>query len=202
MLIIPSVTASSAGVATGFLITHTRRLKWPVVTGTSCYLVGTLVLASPLLRPGLETASYLLYLMPSSLGQGFQFPGTFMAVLATSEQAEQAVVTSTLILWRSLGIVLGVSGSSLAVQNALVRYLNRYVGEGGLLDEGERERTIELVRKSVEAVSGLDSVVRTQATRAYRDALSLTFAICAAIAFASLLLIVPTKLPRLGSRKQ
>jgi hypothetical protein len=55
------------------------------------------------------------------------FPATFMAVLAVSEQAEQAVVTSTLILWRSLGTVLGVASSSLVLQNALLYYLNEKV---------------------------------------------------------------------------
>lgn len=69
----------------------------------------------------------LLFLVPSAMGQGFLFPGAFVALLAVSEQAEQAVVTSTLVLWRSLGMVLGVALSSLVVQNALVVYLNQYV---------------------------------------------------------------------------
>lgn len=43
------------------------------------------------------------------------------------EQAEQAVVTSTLILWRSLGMVLGVSVSSLVLQNSLFGFLQRFV---------------------------------------------------------------------------
>jgi len=50
-----------------------------------------------------------------------------MAVLAVSDQAEQAVVTSTLILWRSLGMVLGVASSSLVMQNALLHFLNTKV---------------------------------------------------------------------------
>lgn len=50
-----------------------------------------------------------------------------MAVLAVSEQSEQAVVTSTLILWRSLGMVMGVAASSLVMQNALLIYLNQKV---------------------------------------------------------------------------
>ena len=50
-----------------------------------------------------------------------------MSVLAVSEQSEQAVVTSTLILWRSLGMVLGVATSSLVVQNALFVYLEKNV---------------------------------------------------------------------------
>jgi hypothetical protein len=50
-----------------------------------------------------------------------------MSVLAVSEQAEQAVVTSTLILWRSMGNVLGVAISSLVLQNALLIYLEQKV---------------------------------------------------------------------------
>lgn len=61
------------------------------------------------------------------MGQGFQFPGTFMAVLAVSEKEEMAVVTGTLMLWRSLGSVTGIAISSLVVQNGLVRYLDYFV---------------------------------------------------------------------------
>ena len=50
-----------------------------------------------------------------------------MSILVVSEQKEQAVVSSTLILWRSLGMVLGVASSSLVVQNALVHYLDKFV---------------------------------------------------------------------------
>lgn len=71
--------------------------------------------------------AYLLFLLPTSMGLGFMFPGTFMAILVVSDQSEQAVVTSTLILWRSLGMVLGVASSSLVMQNALLLYLNEKV---------------------------------------------------------------------------
>lgn len=71
--------------------------------------------------------AYGLFLLPTSAGQGFIFPGTFMAVLAVSERSEMAVVTGTLILWRSLGSVVGVAVSSLVIQNGLVRYLDLFV---------------------------------------------------------------------------
>lgn len=54
-------------------------------------------------------------------------PATFIAVLVVSEQADQAVVTSTLMLWRSLGFILGVAMSSLVVQNMLIWNLERNV---------------------------------------------------------------------------
>jgi hypothetical protein len=124
-LVVPSITSSMVGTATGFLITYTRKLKWPLSTGTIFLLVGTTGLAC--MQRGLPSWAYLLFLIPSNIGQGFQFPGTFMAVLAVSEQSEQAVVTSTLILWRSLGMVVGVAASSLVMQNALLIYLNQKV---------------------------------------------------------------------------
>lgn len=104
-LIIPNFTASVMGVSTGFIITYTRRLFWPFGLGGSLTVIGTACLAI-FLKRGLSNWLYLLFLVPSSMGQGFQFPGTFMAILAVSEKEEMAVVTSTLILWRSLGSVI------------------------------------------------------------------------------------------------
>jgi cyanate permease len=124
-LLIPTIAASISGVSTGFLITWSRRLKWPVVLGAALMFLGPSGLA--IMTKDMPTWLYLSFLVPASMGQGFQFPGTFMAILAVSEQAEQAVVTSTLILWRSLGMVLGVAASSLVLQNALVRYLDAFV---------------------------------------------------------------------------
>ena len=124
-LIVPSAVASIVGTATGFLITYTKQLRWPLVVGTIALLVGTTGLA--FMERGYHDWVYLLFLVPTSIGTGFTFPGTFMAVLVVSDQSEQAVVTSTLILWRSLGLVLGVASSSLVMQNALLIYLNEKV---------------------------------------------------------------------------
>ncbi|KAK2010869.1 major facilitator superfamily transporter [Colletotrichum eremochloae] len=192
-LVLPSLVSSGVGAATGFLITYTRRLKWPPVSGAVCLFVGTVILA--LLRRGWPSWVYLFCLVPSSIGQGFQFPGSFMAVLAASEQREQAVVTSTLILWRSLGMVLGVASSSLVVQNALVGYLDKYVRGP------EKDEVIRKVRESVESIVKLPELYREQVVMSYEAALRTTFLCCAVIAFLSVCLLVPIKLPRLGTRK-
>lgn len=119
-----------------------------------------------------------------------------MAVLAASAQAEQAVVTSTLVLWRSLGMVLGIAGSSLIVQNALIHYLDEFV-VGDLKDE-----VIRKVRSSVEEILLLEPAYQEQVVRSYEAALRLTFMCCVVIAAISVLLILPIKLPRLGVRKR
>lgn len=203
-LMVISVVSSAAGTATGFLINRTRRLKWPLALGASGFLAGTIVLSA--MRRGWPLPAYLLCLAPHSLGQGFQFPGTFMAVLAASEPREQAVVTSALILWRSVGMVLGIAASSLVVQNALWAQLDARVTDaaaraGGF--SGGRAEVVERVRASVEAVAALPpGALREQVVGSYEAAVRTTFLCCVAVAVVSGLLLVPVRLPRLGARKK
>lgn len=93
--------------------------------GVIFMFAGTLALSS--VPQGLPGWIYVVCILPANIGGGFMYPGTFMSVLAVSEQVEQAVVTSTLILWRSMGTVLGVALSSLVVQNTLYIFLERNV---------------------------------------------------------------------------
>ena len=124
-LLVPSLCTSFIGVLTGFLITWSKKLKWSLNIGGLFLLLGTLCLT--LMRRGLAEWTYSLFLVLPSMGQGFQNPGTFMSILSVSDQKDQAVVSSTLILFRSLGMVFGVACSSLVLQNALVYYLNKFV---------------------------------------------------------------------------
>ncbi|RYP78545.1 hypothetical protein DL771_000498 [Monosporascus sp. 5C6A] len=201
-LVVPTAMTSTCGTLTGFLITWTRRLKWPLTLGTSLYVLGTAALAS--IQRGWPTPLYLLLLMPSSMAQGFQFPGTFVALLASSTQREQAVVTSALMLWRALGSVLGVATSSLVLQNALFRYLSLYVVADGVdgRDEAWKRALIARVRESVEAIARLtNESVREQVVLSYQAAVRVTFLCCVAVAVVSAALIAPIRLPRLGDRK-
>lgn len=193
-LVIPTVAGSMTGTLVGFAVTYTRRLKWPVLTGSIFLFFGTIALSC--LRRDLPKQAYLFILLPSSIGQGFQFPGTFLAILAASPQSEQAVVTSTLMLWRSLGQVLGIASSSLVLQNALLHYLNKFV------QGDERDEVIRLVRSSVEEVLNLEPHYQEQVVLSYESALRLTFLTCVVFASVSVFLTLPIKLPRLGVRKR
>ncbi|KAE9371192.1 major facilitator superfamily transporter, partial [Stipitochalara longipes BDJ] len=192
-LIVPSIAASVVGTATGFLIVWTKRLKWLLVLGSICLVTGTVALAC--MQRGLPDWVYLFFLVPSAMGQGFMFPATFMSVLAVSEQAEQAVVTSTLILWRSLGMVLGVAISSLVVQNALLVYLEKNV------IGPDREDVIEQVRKSVRAIAGLEPIYREQVIDSYASALRAAFIMAAVLSLVATVIVIFLKLPKLGQRK-
>ncbi|KAF2855609.1 MFS general substrate transporter [Plenodomus tracheiphilus IPT5] len=121
----PSLALTICGVSAGFIMTATGRMKWLIVVGSLSMLLGATCLSS--MWDAIPTWLATIFLVPSSIGQGLSFPATSLAVLATSTQEDQAVMASTLILWRSLGIVMGVSLSSLILQNALTLYLERLV---------------------------------------------------------------------------
>ncbi|KAK8042607.1 hypothetical protein PG994_013090 [Apiospora phragmitis] len=124
---------------------------------------------------------------------GFQFAGTFLAILASSEKNEQAIVTSTLMLWRSLGMVLGISASSVVFQAFLTRYLNMFV-------QGTRQaETIALVRGSIEVISGLQEPYRNQVILSFEAALRSLFMGCCVLAAMSSLLLIRIEVPRLTS---
>lgn len=192
-LVVPSVLESTCSVSTGFLITYTRRLKWPLVLGACIVVIGTFCLAS--MQQGLPYWLYVAFLAPCSIGQGFNFPGTFVSVLAVSEQAEQAVATSTLILWRSLGMVLGVALSSLLLQNALKFFLEQRV-TGAL-----KEEIILAARERIQAIPKMPLEYREQVVSAYGSSLKVVFTSAAVLAVVAVLIISPIKTPRLGKRK-
>ncbi|KAI0404257.1 MFS general substrate transporter [Xylaria palmicola] len=203
-LVVPTATASVTGALTGVLISRAGWLKWPLLSGAVLFLAGTALLSA--MGRGWPTWAYLLCLVPVAAGQGFQFPGTVLAILAASAHREQAVVTSTLQLWRSLGNVLGVACTSLVFQNALLRYLVAYVSptpSGGDGDGGEewKRRLIESVRGSIEAVSKLpEGETKDQVISSYAAACRATFLVCVGVAFVSVLLVLPIRLPRLKKK--
>ena len=213
-LIGPSLAITFSSVLTGFLITWTRRCKPTMLIGGLCLLVGGLS-AAIFINVDTSDAIAMLCLAISSLGQGFAFPALTVAVLATSEQDEQAVATTTLGLWRNLGSVMGVATSSWIFQNTLLYKLKEMV------TGSDKEAIIFIVRKSVQSIAGLDPVHRQQGrwsfimsflffffgakltslvTGAYMSALSVTFFSAAIWAGIMLLMHVGVRVPRLGQR--
>ena len=153
-LAMPAIAVTVAGVSTGFIITWSRRLTPTLFLGSVLFLVGSICMTS--FWPGMPAWASLVFLIPAGLGQGFAFPSTIMSVLAVSSDEDQAVATTTLVLWRSLGGVMGVSLSSLVLQNALVVYLNR------LVTGDDKAMIIHEVRKSVQAILELGPAHRQQ----------------------------------------
>jgi uncharacterized membrane protein len=115
-------------------------------------------------------------------------------MLATSTRSEAAVATTTLLLWRSIGMVVGIASSSVVLQNALLHYLDLFV------QGADKHRVISLARASVEAVALLDSPYREQVVQSYESALRVTFVCCGVLAVAAALPTALVKLPRLCAK--
>ncbi|OAA39053.1 multidrug resistance protein fnx1 [Cordyceps fumosorosea ARSEF 2679] len=189
-LMLLAIASSAAGALTGLFITRMRRLQSPLVCAAALYLASIVSICC--MRPGLSPNVFCLALVPYSVANGLQYTTTAVAVLATSEHDEQAVVMSALAIWRSLGTVLGVALSSVVVQNGLLYYLNVNV-HGPLKDD-----VTALARASVRAIANLDQPYRDQVVQSYDAALRLAFGSCIAAAAIAAFLIVRMKLPTLG----
>ncbi|RAH44511.1 putative MFS multidrug transporter [Aspergillus brunneoviolaceus CBS 621.78] len=191
-LLASTLAVTTSSVATGFLITRTKQLKPTVMIGDVCMLIGGIAAAT--MGVGTPDVIAMMCVALTSLGQGFAFPSLMVSVLATSEQEDQAVATTTLGLWRNLGSVMGVATSSWIFQNSLLYELDERVTGTNKAD------IILLVRKSVQAIAKLDPLSQHQVIGAYAAALRVTFFSAAVWAALMLLLHLRVRLPRLGSK--
>lgn len=137
-------------------ITYTRRLKPMLVIGGIVYLAGSIALY--FIDQRMNEATKVVLITPTPLSQGFIYPGSMMAAFAASSQEDQGVVTTTLSLWRNLGIVVGVAISSLVFQNMLVAKLDVNV------KGPEAQKYIDIARRSVRLVKDMPEMYREAGT--------------------------------------
>ncbi|KAK8231695.1 major facilitator superfamily domain-containing protein [Phyllosticta capitalensis] len=189
-----SLAVMISGVASGFLMTWSRRMKPLITTGALVSLVGSICLSA--MWDGIPTGLATAFLVPASTGLGFSFPATSLAVVATSDEADQAVMTSTLSLFRSLGSVFGVAISSLLVQNLLGHQLDARVSNPGKAD------VIRRVTRSVRAIFDLDAVHQRQVILSYEYSLRWAFVSAVVLFVVVNALVWPIRLPRLGESKK
>ncbi|KAL8691769.1 MAG: hypothetical protein Q9224_004101 [Gallowayella concinna] len=185
----PSIGVTCAGVASGMIMLATRRPKPLIIVGSITSLAGSIAMAT--LPHHAVVAGVTAAVFFPTTGYGISLPATSIATLAFSSKEDQAIMSTTLILWRGLGNVMGVALSSLLVQNALPSYLERYV-------QGEnREEIIHLVRKSVHGIYDLDPVHRAQVQLAYEKSLRFAFLVAVVAFVVALGLIIPVSIGRI-----
>jgi MFS family permease len=155
-LILPFLANMVASFLTGNLISYSLRFRPTLILGSVLIAIGSIGLT--IMPRSLPPMLYSWLTALATGGQGFNFPTISIAILAVSHPEDMAVATSTLILFRSLGTVMGVAVSSLFVQNGLLYFLDKDV-------TGPRKlQIIREVRLSVQAVRSLDGNAREQGT--------------------------------------
>jgi Na+/melibiose symporter-like transporter len=153
-LIVPFLANMVASFATGNIISYTLQFRPTLITGSFLIAAGSIGLT--FMPRDLPSPVYSWLTALATGGQGFNFPTISLAILAVSHPDDMAVATSTLILFRSLGTVLGVAASSLVAQNGLSYFLEREVTGPG------KSQVIRDVRMSVDAIKGLEGIVKDQ----------------------------------------
>jgi len=197
-LMAPLIGVSLTAVTVGYYITITRNMKAPMTLGTFVVFLGA-ILTTTCLSPEIPTWAVPILIPFCSIGQGLAFPPTSIAVLALNPHDEQAVVTTTLGLLRSLGAILGVAISSWIMQNSLILFLQEYVTSP---DPVKKAWIIKTVRESIAAIRDLDPKHKKQVIAAYSASLRMTFLMCIGVSLISIVLIWPLKIPMLQSHDE
>lgn len=195
-LLVPSVASTVGSTITGFVVSQTGRVAPSVYAGTSLIVLGSAGFC--FIHRGMPSLLYTVTLIPANMGIGTFLPSQFMSLLGITYHHEQAVVSSTCFMWRSIGTVFGIAISSLIVQNGLVHYLDKYV-TGSVT---EKEEIIKLVRGSVTAVFKLDPVHQEEAIRAYESSLKLCFIFTVMTALVAAGLVSGNRMPNLKEKEE
>ncbi|RPA85307.1 MFS general substrate transporter [Ascobolus immersus RN42] len=202
-LLIPTVGNMVCSVGVGYVINRTKVVRPTMRVGSLTLFFGGLGLC--FLSSSFSELAVCLLLMPANAGVGLAYPSIMMGTLASSEQHEMAVATSTLILFRSIGNVMGVSTSSLIVQNVLVWGLGKklIVGEtAGLVSDEQKVKIIEMVRERVTAIFDLQGEIQQQVMDAYKVSLRTAFGWAALCAFIMLCATFNLVIPSMDNKKK
>ncbi|KAH8589728.1 major facilitator superfamily domain-containing protein [Bisporella sp. PMI_857] len=167
-LVIPSLSTPIGGLIAGYIMSHFGQLSNLVRCGCFLMTLGNALVAS--LQYQDSSWKYVAYLFPANIGQGIVYPSILFTNIAAFEQAQQAVSTSTVYLFRSMGTVWGVAAASTIIQNILSHRL-----PVALIDVPNKDELITSIRHSVTALRHLDPEIQDLARRVYFEALRYTF---------------------------
>lgn len=187
-LVAPTIGYTFCGVASGLIINATGRPKPLIIIGTLISLAGSIAMAA-LPRHAAVAGATIAVFFPTT-GTGLTNPAIAVANLAHSVKEDQAVMSTTQILWRGLGTVMGVAISSLLVQFALPRYLKAYVSGDN------REEVITCCM-----LVCLQGNSLAQVQHAYEDSLRLAFIFILLAFLVALALVTPVHIGRLDHRE-
>ncbi|KIX10473.1 uncharacterized protein Z518_01556 [Rhinocladiella mackenziei CBS 650.93] len=167
-LVIPSLATPAGGLVSGIIMSRWGRLSELVRTGCLLMTVGNGLVAS--LKNQDASWKYLVYLFPANFGQGMSYPAILFTFLAAFDHSQQAVSTSMVYLFRSMGTVWGVAASSTLLQNILAKQL-----PSALSGTPNKDQLIDKIRHSVTVLQTLPPEVQSAARHVYYDALQYAF---------------------------
>ncbi|KAI1638429.1 major facilitator superfamily domain-containing protein [Biscogniauxia mediterranea] len=184
--LMPAVIGNTVGgILTGFIIHRTGRYKSPVVLAgmVSCLSYGLMILRWNGHTNWLES----LYITPGGFGTGVSGTAVFIALQSSIDPSDKAVAASGLYLAATIGSIVGMAASNMALSTVLPSHLRMRLHELGL-DVIDIEKIIKQATSRVEFLDETTPRVATAIVKSYVDGLeyshgvSLVCAIAATIA--------------------
>ncbi|KIX97486.1 uncharacterized protein Z520_06938 [Fonsecaea multimorphosa CBS 102226] len=179
-LVIPSLATPAGGLLSGIVMSRWGRLSELVRAGCFIMMLGNGLVAS--LQYQDASWKYIVYLFPANFGQGICYPAILFTFLAAFDHSYQAVSTSTVYLFRSMGTVWGVAASSTLLQNILAQQL-----PSALEGVTNKDDLIDQIRHSVAVLDRLPPDVQSAARHVYYRALKYAYMANTAVAAVALL---------------
>nr|XP_018266139.1 uncharacterized protein I303_00108 [Kwoniella dejecticola CBS 10117]OBR88297.1 hypothetical protein I303_00108 [Kwoniella dejecticola CBS 10117] len=184
-LLYPTLSAPIGSVLTGIFLHRFREHAYITQRlGAFILFSGTLTLLSLSFEEngGKGELQFGVHLIWVHLGMGIGFISSLMNIL---DMAEHAAASSMVFLIRSLGGVIGISGSQAVLQNVLLQQLRQNI-------TGKHAgKVIRSIRESLSYLHQLDPAVQRKAVNAYIVACRAAFgtlAVVGGLGFLSLLL--------------
>ncbi|TVY57612.1 putative transporter [Lachnellula cervina] len=174
-LVVPSLATPVGGLIAGIVMSRVGKLSWLVRMGCFLMMLGNGLVASLQFTESARW-KYVLYLIPANLGQGMAYPGILFTFLAAFDHSQQAVSTSMVYLFRSLGTVWGVAASSAIIQNVLSSQLPL-----ALSGVPNKEQIIDEIRHSITVLDTLPVEIQSIARHIYYNALVHSFQVSTAV---------------------
>ena len=171
-----SLAVMCTSIGAGYIMRLTGRYYYLNVALATVYVAAFAIVAATF-RTGL--ADWVPFVVLIFVGMGFsgQISTTLLAFNASVTQAEQAVVTSTSYVFRSMGSALSVTLSSTVFRLLLKRSLAAALGDGP-----HNRHVAAIARKSIQSMRSLPQPERGAAVHAYVEALRgvwMTLLVCA-----------------------
>ncbi|CUS23798.1 LAQU0S12e00254g1_1 [Lachancea quebecensis] len=166
-LTIPSFCTPIGGVITGLSMKNPKHLPVLLISGISFMLFGNLCFL--FIKPSTSYWLTSLLLVPANIGQGITFPSTLFSFLFAFSPYKQATATSTLYLFRSIGCVWGVAGTSSMIQFTVGKLTRKRLK--GMLTEKEIGKLLMQLSHTTSLINNLPPDVRSAVISSYDSAI-------------------------------
>ncbi|CEP64901.1 uncharacterized protein LALA0_S14e01816g [Lachancea lanzarotensis] len=188
-LAIPAFCTPIGGLIMGISMKQTRRLPALLIGGIALMFFGNVCF----LFINKSTPGWLkfLLLIPANIGQGITFPSTLFSFLFAFSVRKQATATAALYLFRSIGCVWGVAGSSSLVQTLVSRGLKK--GLKDLASEEEISRLLIKLSQNTSIIRKLRPEIRDVVIASYKTGIRGVFLLSIALSLIALVLSVRAK---------